>query len=288
MDAELLRVWVVGGGVAVVEDDLKVAVWEHNRVGALIEVTVVRFASRVEEVAEEAERGGAPADLLRSGPGDPVVGGHRAKNRRAAKPARVELRVDAPVVENEYGPRRIHIVPIRARGECVRGDELLVVEDAWVVVLDDDEAAAKGWDIQEERPLRAERRLRHIDHAGVGEDIKCDATEEAPAQRVEGRGGVAAGIVSVESAGVALDRVAVRIAPCRRLHLRVVDLLTEWRQQIAPALAVVGGEGDAALVEAEAAVVLASDEVLGIGGIENDLLLSLAAERAVLVNADRK
>src|SRR5260370_23087465 len=147
MGGELVGVWVVGGGVAVVEDDLKVAVREHNRVGALIEVTVVRFASRVEEVAEEAERGGAPADLLRSGPGDPMVGGHRAKNRRAAKPAGVELRVDAPVVENEDGPRRIPIVPIRARAECVRSDELLVVEAAWLVVLDDDEAAPNGWAI---------------------------------------------------------------------------------------------------------------------------------------------
>src|SRR5260370_7396781 len=94
----------------------------------------------------------------------------------------------------------IIIGPMWARGEWCRSDELLVVEDAWVVVLDDDEAAAKGWDIQEERPLRAERRLRHIDHAGVGEDIKCDATEEAPAHRVEGRGGGAGCIRNCENA----------------------------------------------------------------------------------------
>src|SRR5260370_14649452 len=116
----------------------------------------------------------------------------------------------------------IIIGPMWARGEWCRSDELLVVEDAWVVVLDDDEAAAKGWDIQEERPLRAERRLRHIDHAGVGEDIKCDATEEAPAQRVEGRGGVAAGIVSVGRAGGALDRLAGRLAPRSRLRPKIL------------------------------------------------------------------
>src|SRR5260370_35653613 len=100
----------------------------------------------------------------------------------------------------------IIIGPMWARGEWCRSDELLVVEDAWVVVLDDDEAAAKGWDIQEERPLRAGRGLRHIDHAGLGEDIKCDATEEAPAQRGESRAGGRAGDLKVGEAAVGLDQ----------------------------------------------------------------------------------
>jgi hypothetical protein len=57
MHCELLSVRVARGRVAVVERDLEVAVRQHDRVRALIEVAVICACGRAEEVAEAAEGG---------------------------------------------------------------------------------------------------------------------------------------------------------------------------------------------------------------------------------------
>ena len=64
-----------------------------------------------------------------------------------------------------------------------------------------------------------------------------------------------------------VDRVTVRIASHKLLAGGVVDLLAERRQEVAPLVAVVGRPIDAALVEADAAVVLTGNEVCGSAGL---------------------
>src|SRR5207245_350609 len=80
------------------------------------------------------------------------------------------------------------------------------------------------------------------------------------------------------------DRVSIRIAGRRFLSRRVVQLLPEGRQQIAPMIPVVHRPVDPALVEPDPAVVLAGQQVVGIERVEGDGLLRLTAEGAILVH----
>src|SRR2546430_11387231 len=79
--------------------------------------------------------------------------------------------------------------------------------------------------------------------------------------------------------------MAVGVIRRRQFPRGIVKLLTEGWEQVAPAGPIVGRPIDAALVKADAAVVLARQEVGPVGRVEGDPLLGLAAERAVLVHA---
>src|SRR5437764_14737261 len=79
--------------------------------------------------------------------------------------------------------------------------------------------------------------------------------------------------------------MAVGVIRRRQFPRGIVKLLTEGWEQVAPAGPIVGRPIDAALVKAEAAVVLARQEVVSVGRVEGDPLLGLAAERAGLVHA---
>src|SRR5262249_56008049 len=115
MNPELLTVRVVRRGVAVVEDDLEVPVWQRDGVRTLIEVTVVLVERWVEEVAEEAERAGVPADFLRGREADSAVGRHRTEDRRLAiTQRRVGVRLRAAArPELQAGPRPVALPAVR-------------------------------------------------------------------------------------------------------------------------------------------------------------------------------
>ena len=66
---------------------------------------------------------------------------------------------------------------------------------------------------------------------------------------------------------------------------RGVDVLVEGRDAVAPVSAAVEGEVEAAVVEADPAVVLACEQIVRIERIEGDRLLRLTAERAILVHS---
>ena len=53
MHAEYLRIGIVRCRIAAIEDDLDLAVWQHRRIGTLIEITGMRTARWVKEVTEE-------------------------------------------------------------------------------------------------------------------------------------------------------------------------------------------------------------------------------------------
>src|SRR6185436_4835572 len=88
----------------------------------------------------------------------------------------------------------------------------------------------------------------------------------------------------MKRAGIALDRVVVRVGRARPVELWRVFVLPERRQHVAPVVTVVGREVDSALVVAHPAVVLPTDQVRRIGRVVGDVLLGLAAERAILVH----
>src|SRR5918912_3184585 len=79
--------------------------------------------------------------------------------------------------------------------------------------------------------------------------------------------------------------MAVGVICSRQFPRGIVHLLTERWEQVAPVVPIVGRPSNAALVKADAAIVLARKEVVPVGRVEGDPLLGLAAERAVLVHA---
>src|SRR5207253_9485353 len=122
MDGQLLTIGVARRCVAVLEDHHEVATRptrQHYRIRPLVKVAVARAASRIVEVAEEAQRAVA-ADLLRRRPGAPVVSRHGTIDWRAA-----EARWKAPEVEHR--PGHVHVVSVGALRIDVRGSERLVV-----------------------------------------------------------------------------------------------------------------------------------------------------------------
>src|SRR5438105_2027441 len=66
--------------------------------------------------------------------------------------------------------------------------------------------------------------------------------------------------------------------------LRIVDALEGGWNAIAPGLAAVEAIVEPALVVADSAIVLSSDQVLGVGWVDFDDLFGLAAEAAVLID----
>src|SRR5207245_2909992 len=81
-----------------------------------------------------------------------------------------------------------------------------------VVIFDHDVVSARRGDVEEKRSVGTQWRLDDIQHARVATDIECDATEEAPARRIERRSRVAGRIIGVARAGPSVDGVVVRIA----------------------------------------------------------------------------
>src|SRR5262245_10775764 len=146
MHAELLAVRVAGRGVAVVEDHFQAAVRQRDGIRALVEVALVRVEARREDVAEEAQRRAHAADLLRRRPGQPVVGRHRAVDRRLRERS-------GRLVELEDRPGHVDVVAVRTRRVPVGRDHVLVVDDEEAVVLDGKELL-RG---------RAGDRARHVE-----------------------------------------------------------------------------------------------------------------------------
>ncbi len=278
------------GRVAVVEADHEVAVGQHRGVRTLVEVAGVRVGARVEGVAEAAQLSRRPADGLRSRPGEAVVGRHRTEDPRAAVAQLAVL--SATLLEAENGPGHVDVVPVGAVLEVVRVDELLVVEHRRRVVLGHnvfpagvarDDAEGRR-DLVEVGSLRALRRGRDVEQAGVERDVETDRAVEAPTAGVERDRRVTAGIVGVQVPGIALDRVAVAVAWHRREVLGGVQTVAVRRQLVAPGQTVVVREVEGRLVPPLPAVVLPGQQVLRVGVVVGDVGLGLAPEEAVGVD----
>ena len=183
-----------------------------------------------------------------------MIGGHRSKNGRAAH-TQTERAVD-----DKDGPGRVHVVDVATPGKCVGDDKGLVQGRTWIVLFVHDEVPARRpTDVVEKRALGRGRRLRCIDQVGVALYVERDTGKEGATVSVERGRRIAAGVVGVEGPRDGDDRMAVGITPRRCKRFGVVEPLPERRQQVTPVHAVVGGPVDAALVEADPAVILAGN-----------------------------
>ena len=90
----------------------------------------------------------------------------------------------------------------------------------------------------------------------------------------------------MQSTGSTLNRMSVRVGRRGLLPRRVILLLPEWRQQIAPMTSVIGRESNATLIKPDSTVIHSSQKVVGPVRIEHDAGFCLPAEPAVLVDAN--
>ena len=182
-------------------------------------------------------------------------------DRRLAEATTVERSL-ATRISAEVGPGD---VDLRVTGTHVARDELLVEEVRSAGVLGaDDERRRTSADVRVGRAFERRRRRRSEEAAGVGVDVEYHTAVPGASVTVEGHRRVARGIVCVAE---------------RR------EVLEEWRLPIAPRDPAIEGIVEAAVVEADAAVVLAGDDVRPVGRVQRDLLLGLPAQGAVAVGA---
>ena len=214
----------------------------------------------------------------------PMVGRHRPEDRRFAIAAWI-VRRDAGWVELEHRPGHIDVIPIRiglpVPEPCIAvgRDHVLVMGDERTVVLCDDEAPAGVRDVVVEGAVSAERGLRDEEAAGIGQNVDHHAAEVGAALGVDGQCRIAGEIIGVLRTLAARDGV-------RSVSFRGVEALAEGREPVAPVAAVVRRVVETTLVEADPRVVLAADQVVGIGRVEDDVLLGLTPEAAVLVDSN--
>ena len=77
-----------------------------------------------------------------------------------------------------------------------------------------------------------------------------------------------------------------RIAACIRRMAVEQNKLPEWGDEIPPCLPAVEGPRVATVVEPETTIIVARDQVGGVGGVDGEHLLGLEAKRTVLIHAD--
>ena len=172
----------------------------------------------------------------------------------------------------ETGPGHVDIVLLRAPRVAVCVDKFLVVGDRRVGVSGDDS--------KRERPVRLkrdvcwrmeERSAKFLVGFGHNDRIRgCDGVEDNAREvrvpvSIKGDGGIAARVSNV---------------PVKQ------HKLPERRGHIPPRPAPIKREVDAAVVESKAAVVLTRDNIIRIRGVEDDELLGLPAQGAVLARLD--
>ena len=178
-------------------------------------------------------------------------------------------------VHAEARPGDIDAVPLRAGRVAVRKDERLVVEDQWGVVVRhhaERESHVRLWSRGRVRKGAVEE---GSPKGGVG------LGDEDPARRRE----------NVEGDAFEIG-VAVRVHRQRRIACGIEPMVVlrneppEGRRQVAPVTALIEGVGDAAVIVAGAEVIRGCDHMIGVGGVDDDKLLPLEAEGAVLIHPD--
>src|SRR5436309_459960 len=152
----------------------------------------------------------------------------------------VDAHLDGPADAQEIGLDELLVENVRAAG----------------VLSADDERRRTSADVRVRRAFERGRRRRSEEAAGVGVDVEYHTAVPGASVTVEGQRRVARSIVCVAE---------------RR------EVLEEWRLPIAPRDPAIEGIVEAAVVEADAAVVLAGDDVRPVGRVHRDLLLGLPA-----------
>ena len=252
--------------VVVDEEDVEGPVGADDHPGPLVEVALVCLDPIVKEVGELAGAAG-PADLHSAvrRPGRPPVGGLGVEDRT--------LEVIARLVHAEARPGDVDVVPLRALPVGVGKDELLVGKEQWGVGVHHHAERegperlrrARGGAVEESSPKRG---------IGLG--------DENPARRRE--------VIKNDAGEIG---VAARVHRQRRIA-RVIELMAVQRGElperrdsnVTPVAAPVEGVGDAAVVDADAAVILRCDQVIGVIWVDHEKLLRADAEVAALIDPD--
>src|SRR5205814_719083 len=131
----------------------------------------------------------------------------------------------------------------------VSGRRVPVVEDYFQIAIREDDRIGT---LVEVALVLTERRIEEVAEeaerirAAADEYIEDDAAEVAATEGVDRHRRVAGGVVRMFRSRTAANGVAVGIGGSGLLAKRLVQLLAERRQQVAPVLAVVGRPVDAA------------------------------------------
>jgi hypothetical protein len=169
------------------------------------------------------------------------------------------------------GPGAIDVVFLDTPDLCIGHDELFVVGDIRVVVAcnDTDRRVAEG-----------------LKWSGLGTVI--EGTIDSRIRLHRDKGARRRSNIEQNTRDI---RVTRGIERCCRIAARIgrvpvsQDEVIERRYHVAPCFAAIEREIVAAMIEPDAGVVLTGDQVVGIGRIDCKDLLSLPAQRAVLIHA---